>query len=144
MSLSGVQPQLRMHSRPDKVGGRRAIFRYHQEIKRGSGIILHGGSGTKMSLTQSSASCIVSRIPCDTPKINPQTPVRVPPIRVEVGRFRQKRTCPGHDPCSYPSTIVRSVCKPSPYAMLSKITCRHTPIVNSTASSSRTCGHALV
>lgn len=39
VSLSGVQSQLRAHSRPGKVGGRRAIFRYHQEIKRGSGII---------------------------------------------------------------------------------------------------------
>jgi hypothetical protein len=48
VSLSGVQPHVHVHSRPGKVGEEER-FRY-QKDKRGSGIILHGGSGTK-SLT---------------------------------------------------------------------------------------------
>lgn len=36
------------------------------------------------------------------------------------------------------STSMRSVCRPSAYAMLSKMTCRHTPMASSAASSSST------
>jgi hypothetical protein len=133
--LIGVQPHVQVDSRPGKVREEERL-RY-QKIKRGSGIILHGGGGTKH----------------DHSRIRPHPALSVVSMRYsltnrtlstvhhlsEEGGFTRNVPALTATPAHYPLTIIRSVCKPSPYAMLSKMTCRHTAMVNSTASSSRTC-----
>ena len=95
VSLSGVQPHVQVALAP-REGREEDRFRY-QEINAVAESFLHGGGGTKKSLTQSPASCIVSRIHAILLN-RPHTLVRAPPIRV--GRFLQKRTCPDDKPCS--------------------------------------------
>ena len=124
---------------PRKGRGRRAIFRY-QEINEVTESFLHSASGTKVSLTQSPAFCVVSRVHAIPPNKHPHSrPCTAYPNEGLARNAPALAMTHAH----YPSTTMRSVCKPSPYDMLSKMTCRHTAIVNSTASSSRTCRFAL-